>query len=275
MRFSILCALLILLDSGGKCKSSDIDLIVRFGDSLYAQKQYKNALLEYQRAYFFSDGELKSNLGARIGDCYLLENDLSSARNYYDSAFVHSNIGSSKTNHQFSKVLCLILGENFGYALIETNKIEVDSGSYEQKRKYLYQGICYFGMKQFDESFNCLRNTLPGDDTAKLSKLESIFEGRKSLHRPDKALATIFSIILPGTGQIYSGDFRGGMNSILLLGGLYYIGSVISVNGFIVIIPFLYRYYIGGILDARQAAEIRQNEKQHVFYKKLMGILLE
>jgi hypothetical protein len=48
MRFSILCALLILLEAGCECKSSNIDLIVRFGDSLYAQKQYKNALLEYQ-----------------------------------------------------------------------------------------------------------------------------------------------------------------------------------------------------------------------------------
>lgn len=275
LRLSIFCFLLILFDSGHVCKSNTIDLIVRLGDSLYVQKQYKNALLEYQRAYFFSDGEVKSKMGARIGDCYLLVNDLVSARNYYDSAVIHTKIKTSITDLQFSKVLCLILEENFGYALIETNKIEVSSNSYQQKRKYLYQGICHFGIKQYDESLDCLRNSLPGTDTVRLFNLERIFENKKILNRPDKTLATILSIILPGTGQFYSGDLKSGMNSILLLGGLYLIGSTISVTGFIVIIPFLYRYYIGGILNARQAAEAKQKEKQHIFYLNLMGVLLE
>lgn len=275
MRFTIFCILFILIDSGFDCKSNNIDLIVRFGDSLYAQRQYKSALLEYQRAYFFSDGEVKSQMGARIGDCYLLVNDFVSARNYYDSAVFHTKINTSITDLHFSKALCLILEENFGYALIETNKIGVDSSSYQQKRKYLYQGICHFGMKQFEESLDCLRNSLSGNDTVRLINLESIFEDHKFLNRPDKTLSTILSIFLPGTGQIYSGDFKGGMNSILLLGGLYYVGSAISVSGFVVIIPFLYRYYIGGILDARQAAEAKQKEKQHIFYLNLMRILLE
>lgn len=275
MRFSIFCFLLILLDSGYDCRSNSIDLFVRLGDSLCAQKQYKNALLEYQRAYFFSDGEVKSKIGARIGDCYLLVNDLVSACNYYDSAVIHTKDKTSITDLQFRKVLCLILDENFGYALIEINKIEVDSDSYQQKRKYLYQGICHFGIKQYDLSLDCLRNSLPATDTVKLINLERFFENHRILNRPDKTLATILSIILPGTGQIYSGDFKSGMNSMLLLGGLYFIGSTMSVTGFIIVIPFLYRYYIGGILNARQLAEAKQKEKQHIFYLNLMGIILE
>lgn len=275
MRLIILCLLLGFLDSGNDCKSSNVDLIVRLADSLCAQKQFENALLEYQRAYFFSDGEVKSKMGARIGDCYLMVNDLGRARNYYDSAVIHTKIKSSLTNLQFSKVLCLILEENFGYALIEANKIEVDSNSYQQKRKYLYQGICHFGTRQYDESFDCLRNSLPANDTVKLINLERTFENHRILFRPDKTLATILSIVLPGTGQIYSGDFKSGMNSILLLGGLYFIGSTLSVTGFIIIIPFLYRYYVGGILNARQAAEAKQKEKQHIFYLKMMEVILE
>ena len=100
-------------------------------------------------------------------------------------------------------------------------------------------------------------------------------QNHRILFRPDKTLATILSIVLPGTGQIYSGDFKSGMNSILLLGGLYFIGSTLSVTGFIIVIPFLYRYYVGGILNARQAAEAKQKEKQHIFYLKMMEVILE
>lgn len=275
MRNSIIWSLIILSGCGLECKSNNIELIIRFGDSLYAQESYEEALLEYQRAYFFASGEQKSLSGAKMAECYLLSDDFFRARSYYDSAISCTTFESSVTNYQFRKILCLILEKNFGYALNETDQLKVDSNSIMMRRKYLYQGICYFGLKKYKESHHFLRNSLPETDTVRIVQLQQLFENNKRLNCPNSALAIVLSVVLPGAGQIYSGNIRGGINSVLLLSGLLYIGSTLSASGLIIIIPFLYRYYIGGILNAKKAALEKQKEKQLVIFTNLSKFLLE
>ncbi len=275
MRNSIIWSLIILSGCGLECKSNDIELIIRFGDSLYAQGSYEKALLEYQRAYFFATGEQKSLSGAKMAECYLVTDDFFRARSYYDSAISYTTFESSVTNYQFRKILCLILEKNFSYALYETDQLKGDFNSIMLRRKYLYKGICYFGLKKYEESHHYLKNSLPETDTVRIVRLQQLFENHKRLSSPNSALAIVLSVVLPGAGQIYSGNIGGGINSVLLLSGLFYISSTLSTSGLIIIIPFLYRYYIGGILNAKKFAEEKQKEKQQVFFTNLSIFLLE
>jgi tetratricopeptide (TPR) repeat protein len=254
-------------------KSATIESVIRFADSLYTHGSYDNALLEYKRSYFFAGNELKSSLGSKIADCYLSKEDYTNARNYYDSAIVYSTLENSIIDFQFRKTLCSILEKNFGFALLETDKISADSNSISQKRKYFYKGICYFGMKQYDESYKQFNNSLAQNDTAKRAQLQQLFVNIPKLKRPNSTLAIILSIFFPGSGQIYSGDIGGGINSAILLSGIYFIGSSAPISCFVVMIPFLYRYYIGGILNAKKSAEKMRDEKQHIFYRNLMEVI--
>ena len=85
----------------------------------------------------------------------------------------------------------------------------------------------------------------------------------------------MLSIILPGSGQVYSGDLKDGLNSLLLLSGLFYLGTSGSLINPVAIFPFFYRYYIGGILNAKQTAGEKRKEKQYDYYANLKEILFK
>jgi hypothetical protein len=173
------------------------------------------------------------------------------------------------------KTLCLILEKNFGLAQVEMGNLKVDTNCIFQRRKDFLLGICYFGMSQYEESYKHLDSFLLRSDTVKRIQLKHLFENVKILNRPNPNLAIMLSVVFPGTGQFYSGDFKSGANSILLLSGLYYLGTSVSISSFVILIPFFYRYYIGGILNAKQTAEREKEKRQLVFYDKLIEILLK
>ena len=275
MKYFLFPFFYFLFCSPTESKSANIESIVSFGDSLFLKGNYINALNEYRRAYFFAGSELKSQLGGKIADCYLILNDFKMARSFYDSVMFYSKNDSQRISCEFQKILCFMKENNFGYALIKLNNLEVEDEIQLQRRKNLYQGICYFGMEQYDSSHLHFLKTIPSTDTLGKLQLQKMYENTKMLKRPNPCLAILFSIIVPGAGQIYSGDLKDGLNSALLLGGLFYLGSSGSLSSFIAIMPFFYRYYMGGIMNAKQIADKRKKEKQYYYYTNLMQILLQ
>ena len=83
------------------------------------------------------------------------------------------------------------------------------------------------------------------------------------------------SLIIPGTGQLYSGDIKNGLNSLLLLSGIFYLGTIVSSSALVLIVPILCRYYIGGIVHAKQIADRKREEKKNIYYTNLLGILIK
>jgi len=273
MKYLSLLFFPFVLCSFSEISPTNIASTIRFGDSLFCNKNYTSALIEYQRAYFFSESQVKSQAGARMAECYLAMNNFASARACYDSAIFHSGSDLAKIDYEFGEISCYILEGNFGYALLRTNALEPGEDNHLNLRKHLYQGICHYGMKQYDVAYAHFLDYLPEQDTAAINELQNLFENRNSLCRPNPGLAMVLSIILPGAGQIYSGDIKDGVNSIALLTGLTYLGISGSARVFVTLLPFVYRYYIGGILNARQAAEYKQQENTYSFYLKLRTIL--
>jgi len=55
------------------------------------------------------------------------------------------------------------------------------------------------------------------------------------------------------------------------LGGLAVSEIVISP---LIIVPFVFKYYMGGLINAKEAAEQKRIRKQSVFYNELMGTIV-
>jgi len=265
--------LLLLLTS--ESKSGDIESVIRFGDSLYFNRNYLPALREYQRAYFFANKDLKSSLGKKIADCFFSLENYNSAENYYDSALFYSSEDSLRISLELNSVLCIMMLNNFGNALMKLRDIQMIPFPYLQKKQILYQGICHFGNGEYDKSYNYFQAYLSPEDTIKKSRLKDLFENHKSLKRPYSSLAVALSIVLPGAGQVYSGDIKDGLNSFLLLSGIVYLGSTFSFpSNLLIIAPLFQRYYAGGIINAKNKADSKRKEKQYEYYTGLMNILL-
>jgi tetratricopeptide (TPR) repeat protein len=261
--------------SSYECKSNSIEKIITFGDSLLINGNYSAALLEYQRAFFFAGNEIKCQTGKKTAHCFFMLGDYKMSRHFYDSAIYYAQVDSLKTEFEIQKAICYMMEEDFGYALILLNNLEAGPDVNIQRRKNLYQGICYFGIGQYDESYKFILNSVPVSDTMKIMQLREMYENQKMFKRPNANLAMIFSMVLPGMGQIYSGDLKNGLNSFVLLGSLSYIGMVGPPANLLVIVPLFVRYYLGGIVNVKQIAEEKQKEKRYYYYLNLTEVLLK
>ena len=82
-------------------------------------------------------------------------------------------------------------------------------------------------------------------------------------------------MIIPGSGQIYAGDWRNGLNSLLLTGGLmtlgiYTISAAGFIDGIVMVGPWYQRYYTGGFKRAETSVNAL---KKKVRYEVLQEML--
>ena len=83
-------------------------------------------------------------------------------------------------------------------------------------------------------------------------------------------------MVLPGAGQFYAGDYKNGINSLLInaLLGYWLISAGISftfLDAAATVSPWLFRYYAGGM---RRAGEILEKKKEEGL-RKVFGKVLE
>ncbi len=266
--------LLFFLLSIINVNSQNIESTISFGDSLFRLNRNHAAINEYQRAFFFSGTRGgKAEASKKIACCYLIDNNLELAFSYYDTALLYSDTDSSRIACELDKILCIILENDFVYSLKKLDEIETRSNVFLANRKRLYQGICYFGLARYDESYSCFNQIIQQNNTLLYTQLHDLYAKRKRLTKPNPALATTMSIVLPGSGQAYAGKTVNGINSLVLLSALAYIALYTPVLDFFVILPFFYRYYVGGILNANTIAKNSKTKKQSEVYSDLIGIL--
>lgn len=243
--------------------------VINFGDSLLYLQKYSAAINEYQRAFFFSESKGKQILSTKISYCCMAQKDFNTARAFSDSAYFYSITDSIKLECRFNKMMSYILEANYGYAILKIDELETDSSKYFKLKKDLYSGIAYFGLGEYDHSFKLLNKILAQADTGMVSEFNQLIENRRKLERPSPLLATLMSTILPGSGQCYTGQFSSGINSLFLLTGLTLITLYMPETAFL-IAPFIYRYYIGGIIHANRFAKMRRMHNKQDFYSELL-----
>ena len=254
-----------------KLSAQNIEEVISFGDSLYSECNYSNALNEYKRAYFFSENEKKQALSNKIADCYIELERFGSAKAFCDSAIYYSSTDSIKTESELKKILCYILEKNFGYAIIKLDKLNTDSTNYLRLKKNFFYGISYFGLEKFNESFESFQNAISPNDSVRVLVLKQLINRYNKIINPSPALATVMSAVVPGSGQIYTGNYFNGVNSIFLLAGLTFFGVNTPVL-YPFLLPVFSRYYTGGILHANHFAKEKRKSNQYYIVTDILAL---
>lgn len=254
-----------------KLSAQNIDEVINFGDSLYSEHNFSIALNEYQRAFFFSENEKKQVLSSKIADCYIGLEKFGPAKAYCDSAIYYSATDSIKTECKLQKILCSILEKNYGYAILKLDELKTDSINYLGLKKNFFRGISYLGLEKYDEAFQTFKKAVASTDSFRITALQQLFDNQTRVTRPSPALATIMSVAIPGSGQIYTGNYFSGLNSIFLLAGLTCVGVNIPVL-YPFILPVFSRYYTGGILHANHFAKEKRKINQYYFVNDILAI---
>ena len=264
------CIILTIELFGGALKAQNLEQTFHFANNLYEQREYKSALEVYRRTLFFDQN---NKFGPRVfknmADCLYETTQYNEAAYYYDLAyFVHS--GGLQTDISLKKASCHLLLREYNQTKIELFNLPEDISTEQKELAIFYDAMANFALGDFEASKALFLQIAPDS-----SVISALFDKNKKIDRLKPKTAKILSIIMPGLGQFYAGDIKNGLNSLILSGGLFYLGVRSAIRTSILdaslsVIPWFQRYYAGGYNKAYAIAEAKVKERRHKVFNELL-----
>ena len=226
------------------------------GKHLAAQGNYDAAITEYKRFLFFHPddadvGEVYYNIGLAYRAQGLWTEAITALR-----AATHLTIDAeAKSEYQLELAVTLIAAQDYDLAHLELIKVTMRTPSVQlQHRARFLQAVAYVYQFQWEAARESLRNYTTDE------RLYVLLDTAANMQLKSVKFAEVLSRIFPGAGQVYTGDWRGGLNAFLLNGSLGFVAVDTVLDGHYVDaalfgVFIFWRYYQGNTFRAGQAAE--------------------
>ena len=225
------------------------------GRHLAAQGNYDAAITEYKRFLFFHPDDPRiGEVHYNIGLAYKAQGLWTEAVPALRTATYLAINNEAKSAYQLALAVTLIATKNYDLAQLELIKVVLRKPSVPLFRRALFlQGVAYIYQFRWKEARSVLQDYTPDES------LDALFEDALNVPQKSIKVAKVLSTIFPGAGHIYVGDWRDGLNALMLNGALgfltidavfaeHYTNAVLW-GGF----AFL-RYYRGSTFRAGAAA---------------------
>jgi tetratricopeptide (TPR) repeat protein len=202
--------------------------------------------------------------------------DFELAIRYYDFAMRVEDDDSLRFELALKKTLCNFKQDDYYSALSELLDLVSQDPGYLGLKQDLYMGICYFGLNDYEKSREYLSKVLDPEGKTELNDLFNSFARYNRKYRPGKV--ELMSMLLPGLGQIYTGEILSGLNSFVLITGVTIYAMFTAVNytlidGLLVLSSWFYRYYSGGFTNARDSA-VRKTDREKIrVYSDILSLI--
>ena len=254
------------------------DSLLLFAENEMNTGNYELAIKELLRINY-SQEEPDADILMKLADCYYKKGDWSTARLYYDQVYRIANDDSILTVAKLRKISSLVLETNYKQALIDLYNIHDSLYQKHYIEIDLLFAICHFGLEEFDHSKKYFKHAV-GNNVAAQEKIDSIFDVKKMFRRPHPGFAYTLSLIIPGLGQIYSGDIPEGLNSFLLTEAFLVLGLVVTyeysvIDAIVIALPWYQRYYMGGLSNTWEVAVNKRQSRRSEAYKQILDIIQE
>lgn len=259
--FTILCVIIFSFHFLEFTFSEDI---LSKADNLVRQGFYDDAITEYKRFIFFNpDSSQIAEAYYKMGLCFRSDRKFHNAIESFNKSIFLSDNPDLANERRLTLATTLIASKNYNLARLELAKIISSTNHEKLLRKAFYfcgiEAIYVRDWKSVEEYFG--KYYQKGES---LNKIDDIIRTTKKSYK-SMTKAKIFSAIIPGAGQIYSGNWKDGLNALALnatvIGGIAYnIYKKDYMNALMLAYLFLPRYYNGNIYHAGKDIE-KYNEK--------------
>lgn len=194
----------------------------RFASHLFEEGEYLRAAIEYQR-YVYSAPTMPANSDSvlyKIGLCYRMGGKLPAGINYFRKIQdEHPNSPLIEETHYeiaFSHLLAGQGQESMKYIGTHLRFIQNDQQVLKMQKLV---GLNYLGLQKWDTA-SALMDSLgkldPGN--ALVISMAALAKEGQDLPHKNKALAGLYSSIIPGAGKAYCGRSTDGLFSLLMIG---------------------------------------------------------
>ncbi|MEO0095378.1 MAG: hypothetical protein ABIL66_05740 [candidate division WOR-3 bacterium] len=232
---------------------------VFLAESLFFNKQYDLALIEYKRLFFFDSTSYK-NLQSRLHyTITLLYKDFFSG--YEETQKLLNDFPNIDSESRMLLAKELINTENYSLAIDILKPISEDN--------LLKKRLTGYGYLFNHQYYNALREFQNIDENIAA-------EIERYINMPKKSItqAMLFSVIFPGMGEIYAGDIKRGIQDFILtfLSGFLMYNSVKNkeyVDAGIIFSFAFNRFYFGSISNAGRIAHKKNEESEREFLKRI------
>ena len=252
------------------------ELPLSLGRHLAAQGNHDAAITEYKRFLFFHPDD------PRIGDVYYDIGLAYRAAGLWIEAIAalrtathYAMDSESKSEYQLALAVTLIATKNYDLAELELIKVMLRNPAAQLHRRMLFlQAVVYIYQFRWEEARSVLRGYTIDE------QLETLFDAAVNIPQKSANVASVLSKVLPGLGQIYVGDWRGGLNALLLNGafGFLTVDAVLDghyTDAALWVGLVLLRYYQGNTFRAAMTAEQFNLQKSRQAAEALLQRLQE
>jgi TM2 domain-containing membrane protein YozV len=273
---SIFTLLVLLLLVNSKCFAQDLrdfEHTQKFANYLFLSKQYPLASEEFERLVYYDSTNHSTIL--RLSQSYRLSGKSKTAieriERFYKDSLVYLRQDFAE---EYVKNLILEKDNKKALDFLNTNP------NFDINTRQNYSLSSYLLEKDWDKAFQfALDNPVTTDK--KNADLHVIAFQSKQLKYKKPGLALLFSTIIPGTGKIYTKNWKDGLISMMLVGvnawqsyrGFNKYGSN-SVYGW-VFAGLTTSFYIGNIYGSYKSAKKYNNKLDEEMYNNAWHLITD
>ncbi len=230
--------------------------ILALGDHFSKLENYDAAITEYKRFLFFHPDDTRAaEVYFKIGLTYRAQGLWEEAILAMRNAVLHTLSGKEKSKYQLELAVTLIASQNYDLARFELIRVTIrtPSGPLYQRALFL-QAVALIYQFRWEEAHEALRNWTTDE------MLEKLLAQAVNLPQKSTRVAKVLSAIVPGAGQIYAGNWRGGLNALVLNGIFGYVAvDRVLDRHYVDAVSWTYfifqRYYLGNLYKAEKAVD--------------------
>ena len=258
------------------------DPALNLGDCLFALGDYDAAITEYKRFLFFDANHPQAgDVQFKIGLAYRAQEWWVEAVEAMVAAVQLTTETELQAERRVELAVTLIASGTYDLALVELIKVDMQSQSarLRQRARFL-RGIAYlyqFKWEQAQSVFQAYFDETPNAAEA-ATEIDALFSDAVNLSQKSEKTARLLSTFLPGLGQTYAGDWKNGVNALLLNGVLGYVtlDAAIERDYDDAILSFFFlfhRYYSGNRYRAAEAAQTFNDRENRRHVEKILQAL--
>ena len=252
------------------------ELPLSLGIHLAEAGNYDAAITEYKRFLFFHpDDPRTGEVYYNIGLAYRAQSLWTEAIAALRTATHYAEDRETKSEYQLTLAVTLIATKNYDLAELELIKVMLRNPSAELHRRMLFlQAVLYIYQFRWEDARSVGREYTIDE------QLETLLDAAVNTPQKSANVASVLSKVLPGLGHIYVGEWRDGLNALILNGALGFltIDAILDENytdaalwgGFV-----LLRYYRGNTFRAKTAVEQFNLQKSRQAAEALLQRLQE